>query len=434
MACSKHTEPDSISSSTVTASTTTSTTTSNTTSTTTSTPFSMGNTRRRHSARHSSGDDSSPGCFDGCFGGSGKRRHRTHEARANRPVELQPLPRPTLVYSPTGRHRHRSPPQHTSRSHSRQSESQRVRSQSRHRSSATPGHSSTESGLRGSPAHQLSPRESGSRHRVSPAQHSSSGNSGSGNLSSGGYRRSARSSGHNTPLRASPRESQYSHSSRAPSRHSSPDRPLAPGRGDRLPSNASSYSYGEIQQVGAKWQRWLDDENASGCKYRRLVLEGPWINDDTEPNEYTHATGPGVILAQDIARYDGPHWNDVALGQYAMDFSIDSLRHVYFCDVINRNVVDFVVGVLYRNILPVPWRDWNPTADTQRFWEYGTPEYQGILGTTFGKGVCALLISAFPRGDYMIARIATWKDGALHMRFDIETTEHLYPGRGDALF
>ncbi|KAK9848453.1 hypothetical protein MYU51_016683 [Penicillium brevicompactum] len=261
---------------------------------------------------------------------------------------------------------------------------------------------------------------------------------------------------------------------------------LTPGLGDRLPSDNAAYSYGEIQKVGARWQRWLEDENFSGCKvnlrrrpldlmtlinhptpsrrwvatrnyfcdppaiyiqdlsslglptrsdqYRKFEIQGPPVPEDDEPNEYTHCTGPGVIFAQDIARYDGPHWNDIALGQYAMDFSIDSLRHIYFCDVINQNTREFVVGVLYRNILPVPWRDWSPDEDVQRFWEYGTPEYQGILGTTFGKGVCALLISAFPRGDFMIGRVVTWKDGDLQMRFDIESTEHLNPRRGGGLF
>lgn len=466
----------------------------------------MGATRRRRSSRQSSSQDSPSDCFGVCGAGSGRRRRDADQAQANRPVELQGLPGPTPYYTPGGRHhptsRRQSTPHEVGGDRLTRS---RHRHHSPHRSSqqaAVPAHP-RESGSRESGGHQHCPRHSGSGSRLPPShqpspRHSGSGSrrpsghqsspahSGPGTPGSRSYRPSPARSGRSTPLRASPRESQYTHSSRAPSRHSSRDHPLAPGLGDRLPSDNASYSYGEIQKVGARWQRWLEDENFSGCKvnlrrrpldlmtlinhptpsrrwlatrnyfcdppaiyiqdlsslglptrsdqYRKSEIQGPPVPEDDEPNEYTHCTGPGVIFAQDIARYDGPHWNDIALGQYAMDFSIDSLRHIYFCDVINQNTREFVVGVLYRNILPVPWRDWSPDEDVQRFWEYGTPEYQGILGTTFGKGVCALLISAFPRGDFMIGRVVTWKDGDLQMRFDIESTEHLNPRRGGGLF
>ncbi|CAG7957161.1 unnamed protein product [Penicillium salamii] len=468
----------------------------------------MGYYRHRHS------------CLGNCFGRcrvDRRNRHDSDQAQANRPVELQPVSPPAPTYSRQRSRSRRRPSQQQAptrpRSPSRRRSSQqqtpaRPRSPSRHRSSRRerhhepPVHESAPRDTRRdpsrvrfassheSPVHHVSDsraslhtdpyRESrGSHHtehQQSPIHHASDPRDTlfTGVNVSPLYHTRSGGSGHSVVLRASPRESQHSHSSLASYRYSRSRH--APGIGERLSTNPADYPHGEIQMIGAQWQRWVEDTHAPGCRvrfrrrplqiltllnerdvefrwtavrnffsnpptmlrsdlqslslptggnqYRKLLIEGPLVPHGEEPNEYMHSTSMGVIIAEDIARHDGPHWSEIAVGQYEMDYPIESLSHIYFTDIVNRNVVDFVVERLYSPILRVPWAEWNPVGDMARNWDYGTPEYQGMMGTTFGKAVAALLISVFPRGTFKIARVATWKDGSLQVRFDIESTEN----------
>ncbi|CAG8089327.1 unnamed protein product [Penicillium salamii] len=252
---------------------------------------------------------------------------------------------------------------------------------------------------------------------------------------------------------------------------------IAPGLGDHLSNNPSRYVFGWHQLQGALRQRWLQDANTpcpiepkqpaslmrlvnhrnpsqrwhieishfdpppagfvnevarqgfphGSHAYRKIRVEGPEPqNPDLEPNEYCHLTAKGVIFAMDINRTDGMHWSDVAVSQYVMDNPIDTLRSIYFHDVINLDTKRFFTEELYPQRIGMRFdaRD-NYEAEQPMTWSFGTPEYQGILGTTFGKGVCALLATYFPRGTVSIARIVSWKYADLQIRFDIEPTLYM---------
>lgn len=151
--------------------------------------------------------------------------------------------------------------------------------------------------------------------------------------------------------------------------------------------------------------------------YRRIKIDGPA---NTNPfSEYTHFTAKGVIFAMDIMRDGGYHWSDIAVAQYTMDHRIETLRHIYFHHVINEDTHGFVVNKLYAPRMPAGFSR-SPEAERQITWSLGTAEYQGLLGTVFGKAVAALLINYFPRGTVIVSRIVTWRARDLHMRFDIQ--------------
>lgn len=232
--------------------------------------------------------------------------------------------------------------------------------------------------------------------------------------------------------------------------------------------------------IGAHWQRWIEDPLAPGCRvelqsqplnlmaltthpdetqrwsfgrntfvpapagfdeqlqqlglpvgpqaYRKIRINGPDLDEriNAEPNEYVHLTARGVIFGMDLNRYNGPHWNEIALGQYALDFPLETLRYIYFNDVINHDTKTFIFDQIYGPLSELRFLDINNTqVENKMIWTHGTPEYQGIMGTTFGKMVAALMISAFPRGSFQIARIVTWKYADLQIRFDIEDTEYM---------
>lgn len=247
---------------------------------------------------------------------------------------------------------------------------------------------------------------------------------------------------------------------------------VAPGPGDHLSTDPAAYQYGIHQMQGAYRQRWLQVDYAADCPfimrsplqyleminrtnpadrwsidrnsfvqspigfdselasqglpsgpntYRKIRLNGPvqW----GVYNEYVHMTATGVIFAMDITRDSLYHWSDIAVGQYTMDFRIETLRRIYFHHVINEDTHGFMMD-LYRSTMEGGFSR-NPAAERQIIWSLGTPEYQAIMGTTFGKGVAALLLTYFPRGTVIVARVVTWRQQDLHMRFDIEPVSYM---------
>jgi hypothetical protein len=132
-------------------------------------------------------------------------------------------------------------------------------------------------------------------------------------------------------------------------------------------------------------------------------------------NEYKGRTTLGTIFAEDNTRVDGPHWNELAKAHYESNYDINSLKFVFRLNVVNRTTMPYVDSVLYPRFGLDLMQD-----QTVRKWAYNTDEYKEILGTTLGKGVGALVLSAFPRGTRRITQIVTWThQGDLQIRFDI---------------
>lgn len=153
--------------------------------------------------------------------------------------------------------------------------------------------------------------------------------------------------------------------------------------------------------------------------WRLLFLRryGSWDDDSREGwTAYQHRTAHGAIFAENITRHFGPYWSQIALAQYAYDHHIDTLRHVYVVNIQNLYTWPYVESCLYPRH-GLQWYD----DDQYQCWEYGTREYQELLGTKLGRGVARLVLSAWPRGTHRIEAIITWTYvGTLQMRFDIE--------------
>ncbi|KAJ5171675.1 hypothetical protein N7492_004268 [Penicillium capsulatum] len=147
---------------------------------------------------------------------------------------------------------------------------------------------------------------------------------------------------------------------------------------------------------------------------------------DHQPRQIIWA---GVIVLDDIARprqSPVPAISEVSQALYARHFAIESLRHVFVTTIINPGTFSFIRHRLYsagngprwfnREDMPVP-----PVT-----WEYGSPEYDALLGTHIGKTVAYLVLGAFARGTRRISRIVSWP-GYMHssayLRFDIARVE-----------
>lgn len=140
---------------------------------------------------------------------------------------------------------------------------------------------------------------------------------------------------------------------------------------------------------------------------------------------WTGSTGPGIIVMDNIYREPWsatPKVAYVAKAIYESQFPLGSLKHVFVTRIMNVNTERFVRERLYTENNNLTW----PKTDTEEIedyppieWENGTAEYDALLGTTFGKILTYLVLSAYPRGSRTIARVVTWPV-PFCMRFDIE--------------
>lgn len=118
-----------------------------------------------------------------------------------------------------------------------------------------------------------------------------------------------------------------------------------------------------------------------------------------------------------------PYMSDLSLALYKRHVNSQAPpRFIYFAVVVNEQAYRLVTEALYTS-----WTDTQPTAGELRAWEYGTQEFEEILGTRIGQVAVFIVLTAspIPRDEsqipYRIARIQTHRQGeSLYMRFDIE--------------
>ncbi|KAJ5926475.1 hypothetical protein N7516_008248 [Penicillium verrucosum] len=167
----------------------------------------------------------------------------------------------------------------------------------------------------------------------------------------------------------------------------------------------------DLQQVGHP----VEYKTYRYTKLTRYDLDKDGCKRQTE---YSHSIREGVIIGEDINRFGGPNWSDIALAQYKFDHPIDTLKHLYFTYVQNDETLPYMEEILYpRHHVRWPFVD----RPQNQVWEYGTREYREILGTKLGKSAACLVIGAWERGTHRIARVHTLgRAGSIHLRFDIE--------------
>lgn len=181
-----------------------------------------------------------------------------------------------------------------------------------------------------------------------------------------------------------------------------------------------------FQQV----QRFADIEDCQGEIMMELILPnnsppmtvGTYIMADFEWVIFEGMTASGLLCLNDIEREkpadsaveENPHISDIALALYTRDYAIESLRHVFVKNVVNNQTLAFFKAAARKfwpqNMQPVTW-------------EYGSQQFEEMLGTRIGRTVGYIVLGAFARGSHRIARIMTWSNRDtrdVHFRFDIE--------------
>ncbi|KAJ5459201.1 hypothetical protein N7530_011145 [Penicillium desertorum] len=171
------------------------------------------------------------------------------------------------------------------------------------------------------------------------------------------------------------------------------------------------YIQEDLQQLGLP-------KRQKKYRFARLLHYGYDRNSYKRESQYQHSIAEGVLIAECIYRYTGPHWSNIAIAQYSFDHPIDTLKYLYFTNVQNDETLPYVQEILYPRH-DVDWPKLNQIES--QTWEYDTDEYKEILGTKLGKAAACLVIGAWERGTHRIARIHTLgRQYEIHLRFDIE--------------
>lgn len=225
----------------------------------------------------------------------------------------------------------------------------------------------------------------------------------------------------------------------------------------------SGYRYGNLERSGKHLRIWIQNPNDPTCPIQpsylsirdllaeyyieisppmrlpaSLSLQATQLGLADPPQEtwyimdgdfdWQGSASQNMITLDNIRREpdaDAPHISDITLALFRSCFSLRNLRYIFVSSIVERQTSDFVISHLYRGH-GIPW----PTArlDVEIAetvtWEYGTPEYDALLGTRIGKIIAYIIIGGFQRGSVRIARIVTWPGWMagtrLNMRFDIE--------------
>jgi len=196
------------------------------------------------------------------------------------------------------------------------------------------------------------------------------------------------------------------------------------------------WKYGERQKAGAMLANRISDARAQDCKVSKSKL----TSQDLESRGYTiRYTGKSLDLkyAEALSQVGLPTEDELyhhinieapfATGKFRFEAYIgenivilDSLKYIMVSDIINPDTVGFAEPNLYGESFHDDPYFYNEYLGV-RTWEYGTDEYQALLGTQIGKISASFVLGAFPRGTRRISRVVTWiNDSLLYMRFDIE--------------
>lgn len=164
------------------------------------------------------------------------------------------------------------------------------------------------------------------------------------------------------------------------------------------------------------------NQNVETWLFEKIDLEYNEMDGHGQVKDSCHwhgRIGLGVVFLDDIARasnFGGPQISELTQAIYTDSYPIDTLKHVFVIDIANRVTRTLIETQIYTQENGLSWPD-----QTLRVWDYGSPEYQALLGTPLGKCVAALVLGAFVRGTRRIARIACWEVCACaQLRVDIE--------------
>lgn len=225
----------------------------------------------------------------------------------------------------------------------------------------------------------------------------------------------------------------------------------------------SGYRYGSLQQSGRQRRIWIQNPNDPSCpiqpsyltirdlsaeydieipppmrlpvslSYQAAQLGLPQSSQRTwyimeNDFEWQGSACQTMITLDNIRREsdsDAPYISDISLALFRSCFSLRNLRYIFVTSIVERQTSEFVISHLYR-VHGIRWPNARHDVNFAEIvtWEYGTPEYDALLGTRIAKIIAYIILGGFQRGSVRIARIVTWPGWMagtrLNMRFDIE--------------
>lgn len=239
---------------------------------------------------------------------------------------------------------------------------------------------------------------------------------------------------------------------------------------------AQNPQFGEIQEKGAQYRRWLASPRKPGCRigrstvtysdlsltykqdlgqkpasseldfpeYMKEYIDQRTITESTYKRHVLRSqllkcigvTGQGMIMLEIISRNQTQdttitqgtkdsvlHISTVSQAMYRRDFAIDSLRHVFVNEIYNKNTTKFVLKQLFTS--PEAIHDFYSDDQNSNTYSHGSPECDALLGTDIGRVIAHLVLEAFDRGTRRIYQITIYPynnpwENNIHMRFDIE--------------
>ncbi|KAJ5923406.1 hypothetical protein N7454_008651 [Penicillium verhagenii] len=180
------------------------------------------------------------------------------------------------------------------------------------------------------------------------------------------------------------------------------------------------------QDVPVKFQggivpRGLSYQKSQLCQSLNISKRGKVKGAVMTVCQWIGCTAPGLIFIEIIERkstvtgQDIPQISDLTKIAYEHRWSLQTLEHI----------------CIYKgNGLTWIHHEDETEESTTHAWEYGTPEYQALLGTRIGRIVGFLVLNGFEQGTRRIARIVTFhakendyeSELSLFIGFDIEPT------------
>ncbi|KAJ5171973.1 hypothetical protein N7492_004566 [Penicillium capsulatum] len=210
-------------------------------------------------------------------------------------------------------------------------------------------------------------------------------------------------------------------------------------------------------EKGTSFQRWIDDPSAKRCpvqkaelaiqdldlqywvvnravgsvpdgystdrmrlldlptrQYRAVELKRYGVT--VEDMAWIGRVARGVIFVEEVHREEdiiGPYTSELAIAAYRETYDLATLKHIFVINVQNTVMRALIIRLCCPTSVKVV--------------EHGTREYRALLGTPIGKMVAAIVLGAFERGTFRIARISIWWNGPRHSsaqaQFDLEPIE-----------
>lgn len=207
---------------------------------------------------------------------------------------------------------------------------------------------------------------------------------------------------------------------------------------------------------GRKLIDWMDGKNLGSCPIKRSTLTYNdmafnYSHDDTvellpedlqkssfnigcklqdknfhllrvRPNPRSLSSWEGIVTSDaiillSVTRDRGPYISEISNAIYRHFYPTSQLKHVVVKSIVNYNTLEFLERYLFEG---------NDVGLDEWTWNYGSKEYEGLIGTEIGAMVASLVIGALEPSKYRISKIMTQVDKESRdmrftdMRFDIE--------------